>query len=164
MSLLIRAIPQWPGVCITCPETMWPESGEKLNAVLGESQGLSANLDGLCSLLPRPAQRSLSPPPTPERLGGGLRIHSSHATIQRTAVSLQPPFTGRRAGVRHPWALQVAKASSRHQGLPGPGPWPAEQTRGRAPASADDRQAQPHRWVCLRWAAVGRILFFNLLR
>ena len=47
MSLLIQAIPWWLVVYTTCFETMWPESGEKLNDFLGERQGLSVNLDRL---------------------------------------------------------------------------------------------------------------------
>lgn len=63
MSLLIQAIPQWSVVYTTCFETMWPKSGEKLNYFLGESQGLSVNLDRLCSRLRWLAQLSVSPLP-----------------------------------------------------------------------------------------------------
>lgn len=94
MSLLIQAIPQWSVVYTTCFETMWPESGEKLNDFLGESQGLSVNLDRLCGLLHWPAQLCR---PAPLRLRRRARAphlthpHRTAPTSQRTANIPYPP-------------------------------------------------------------------------
>ena len=80
MSLLIQAIPQWLVVYTTCFETMWPESGEKLNDFLGESQGLSVNLDRLCSLLHWPAQ-----PSEPLPRGSGRDSSCAAHTLTRSS-------------------------------------------------------------------------------
>lgn len=158
MSLLIQAIPQWLVVYTTCFETMWPESGEKLNDFLGESQGLSVNLDRLCSLLRWPAQ-----PSEPLPRGSGRDSSSAAHTLTRSSPTIQ-----RTAGFPHAppcrlesWHLPSI-ASPRSLCLqPSPGStWtlPPGRPSELVLASVDERQGQPYLWVRLRQETVGKIL------
>lgn len=106
MSLLIQAIPQWSVVYTTCFETMWPESGEKLNGFLGESQGLSVNLDGLCSLLHWPPSSLLAPSPEAQGSGSAPQLTHQRGTaplIQSTTSFPTPlPFRLKSCGLPSP--------------------------------------------------------------
>lgn len=98
MSLLIQAIPQWSVVYTTCFETMWPKSEEKLNYFLGESRGLSVNLDRLCSLLHSvraPSQETGGRAPTP-----GASPHGAASLFRRTQLPYRPHREGGELGLQ----------------------------------------------------------------
>lgn len=106
MSLLIQAIPQWSVVYTTCFETMWPESGEKLNGFLGESQGLSVNLEGLCSLLHWLPSSPLAPSPEAQGAGSAPQLTHQQGTApviqSTTSFPTLPPFRLKSCGLPPP--------------------------------------------------------------
>lgn len=160
MSLLIQAIPQWSVVYTTCFETMWPESGEKLNDFLGESQGLSVNLDRLCSL-PHWRGSSLLAR-SPGAPGEGLRStpHTPTQNSPHFSNNSRLPYTlfaGWRARDFHLLPLQDPCAS-RGTGVHQNHAPPTKQTQGSVPASVDKRQARSYMGVSVSQETMGRIL------